>query len=285
MAIVPNLTDIQSGFLTAAAHNENNARLTAALEKAINREGGDDNNMEADLDMGLNRIINVQDAITPFGATNYQQVLDMVSGYLIKAKDILVNSYNIMFSDGGKLLRVNTTEPSTIIVPVHSSAPFVKGTIVHVRQVGPGQVNIVAEDDSLITINLPQGEDFTSGQGFGLALVNIKPNVWDLVKSYTGVAEEEFDWEYEAVPFSEGSYTLPGGLEVKFGSFVTVGELTQVPYTEPFDNDTIFVTTSLAQNPGNTSHALWAEQFTAEGFVLGQMGLTATRVNWLAIGA
>ena len=43
MSIPVNLLEIYSGFLSAASFNVNNTLIEEALGKALNREGGDDN--------------------------------------------------------------------------------------------------------------------------------------------------------------------------------------------------------------------------------------------------
>tara|TARA_R100001132_G_scaffold21999_1_gene19824 strand:+ start:4095 stop:5744 length:1650 start_codon:yes stop_codon:yes gene_type:complete len=79
MSISVNLLDIYSGFLSAEAFNANNTLIEEALGKALNREGGDDNAMEADLDMGLNNIFNLKEAILNHQAVPLKQVLDLLS--------------------------------------------------------------------------------------------------------------------------------------------------------------------------------------------------------------
>lgn len=86
MAIDVTLRDIQSGFLTATAFTENNTLIEEALQKALNREGGANNEMLADLDLGLNNIINVENldvnSITVDG-TNYETYLtNIANGFL-----------------------------------------------------------------------------------------------------------------------------------------------------------------------------------------------------------
>lgn len=82
MAINVDLRDIQSGFLTATAFTENNTLIEQALQKALNREGGENNEMLADFDMGLNNIINADNidakSITVDGVDYRQDVQDLV---------------------------------------------------------------------------------------------------------------------------------------------------------------------------------------------------------------
>lgn len=63
MGVQVNLQDIQSGFLSASSMNTNNTLIETALNKALDRTGSSDNAMEIDMDMGLNRIFNLQAGI------------------------------------------------------------------------------------------------------------------------------------------------------------------------------------------------------------------------------
>lgn len=59
MGVQLDLTDIQTGFLSAAALTANNTLTEQALDKALDRTGSTNNAMEVNLDMGLNSVINV----------------------------------------------------------------------------------------------------------------------------------------------------------------------------------------------------------------------------------
>lgn len=281
MSIPLDLTHIQSGFLTASAFNANAAKIIEAFGKSLNREGGAGNSMEDDLDMGLNKIINADYATTSYGVPNYQQVLDMVSGFLIRAKNILVTSYTLKFSDIGLLLRVDTEDDCTITIP---KVVFTVGAIIHIRQIGQGKVTVVGADQT-VELDAPQGENFTSGPGFGLSLVYLGQHKWDVIKSYTGVQLSEFDWTLEAVPLAEGSYRLPAGLSFRWGSTILTDSATAVVYDETFHNNTVNVQLTLGQDPSTSAYKLWAEDFSAQGFSIKQEGLLNTRVNWFSLGA
>lgn len=82
MAIEVNLRDIQTGFLSASAIDMNNTLIEQAFVKALNREGGDNNAMEADLDLGLNNILNVDNLSVnkiDIDGTNYETVLQSIA--------------------------------------------------------------------------------------------------------------------------------------------------------------------------------------------------------------
>lgn len=79
MGVPLNLNNIQSGFFSADAYNENNALIEEAVNKALDRTGGSDNAMEVDLDMGLYSIFNLKNAILSHQAVPLQQVRDLLS--------------------------------------------------------------------------------------------------------------------------------------------------------------------------------------------------------------
>jgi hypothetical protein len=82
MGVPLNLQDIQSGFLTASTFNENNTLTEQALAKALNRtSNASDNAMEVDLDMGLNSIFNLKDAVYGNEATTLNQVNKALLGF------------------------------------------------------------------------------------------------------------------------------------------------------------------------------------------------------------
>src|SRR5690554_5666453 len=95
MAIEVNLRDIQSGFLSASAIDMNNTLIEQAFVKALNREGGDNNAMEADLDLGLNNIINVDNLSVnniDIDGTNYETVLQSIADAAEVFADASANS-------------------------------------------------------------------------------------------------------------------------------------------------------------------------------------------------
>jgi len=79
MAKRPTLTDVTSGFGTAAVINGNNAAIETAFDNTLSRDGSSPNQMEANIDMNSNRILNLPDAINATEAVNLQQARDLVS--------------------------------------------------------------------------------------------------------------------------------------------------------------------------------------------------------------
>ena len=74
MGVQVNLQDIQSGFLTAAAHTANNTLIETAMNKALDRTASTDNAMEVNLDMGNQRGINAADGLLPSDLVNLRQL-------------------------------------------------------------------------------------------------------------------------------------------------------------------------------------------------------------------
>jgi len=64
MGVQLNLTDITSGFLSAAQHTANNTLIETALNKALDRTSSTNNAMEVDIDMGVNALINASNVST-----------------------------------------------------------------------------------------------------------------------------------------------------------------------------------------------------------------------------
>lgn len=63
MGVQVDLQDIQSGFLTAAAHTANNTLIEAGFDNALDRTASTNNAMSVNLDMGTNRGINAADGL------------------------------------------------------------------------------------------------------------------------------------------------------------------------------------------------------------------------------
>lgn len=74
MGVQVTLQDIQAGFLTAAAHTANNTLIEAALDKALDRTGSNNNAMEVNLDMGGQRAINLANGLLSSDAATLGQL-------------------------------------------------------------------------------------------------------------------------------------------------------------------------------------------------------------------
>lgn len=79
MGVQVTLQDIQSGFLSASAHTANNTLIEEAFNKALDRTASVGNAMEVELDMGLNKIINLSEGIVNTDGVNLAQLLSRTS--------------------------------------------------------------------------------------------------------------------------------------------------------------------------------------------------------------
>lgn len=89
MAKRPTLTDVTSGFGTAAVINDNNDKIEAAFDNTLSRDGSSPNQMESNLDMNSNRVINLKDAENDTEAVTLRQAKDLVSLALSVKKENL----------------------------------------------------------------------------------------------------------------------------------------------------------------------------------------------------
>jgi|GEM_PF-5138386 len=86
-------------------------------------------------------------------------------------------SYTFVLGDAEGYVRFDNAAAISVTVPNNSSAAYDIGTVITARQVGAGQVVIVA--DSGVTINTPQTLKL-SGIGAVVSLVKVSTNTWDL---------------------------------------------------------------------------------------------------------
>lgn len=74
------LTDITSGYNVATAYNDNNDAIEVAIENTLSRDGTAPNDMQADLDMGGFRIINLAEPTSDNDAVRLIDVANIVAG-------------------------------------------------------------------------------------------------------------------------------------------------------------------------------------------------------------
>jgi len=79
MAKRPTLTDVTSGFGTAAVINGNNAEIETAFDNTLSRDGSSPNQMEANLDMNSNRVLNLPDAVNNTEPATFKQLKDVIA--------------------------------------------------------------------------------------------------------------------------------------------------------------------------------------------------------------
>lgn len=86
MKIEP-LFRVLSGFLSVGKHNANADRIENAFDNTLSRDGSAPNAMQAELDMGLNRIVNVAKPTDLNDAVRLQDVQDIVAGDFTVSSD------------------------------------------------------------------------------------------------------------------------------------------------------------------------------------------------------
>ena len=82
------LTNITTGYFSAAAYNANNALIVAALENTLSRDGTSPNTMSANLDMNSNKITNLTDGTNNQDAVTYAQLQAAALGNLVDLTDL-----------------------------------------------------------------------------------------------------------------------------------------------------------------------------------------------------
>lgn len=100
-------------------------------------------------------------------------------GDLVPINNQSATSYTLMLGDAGKIVRASNVAEIEITVPANGNEAFPVGATVAIRQVGAGQVVLVADSD--VTINVPDGLDAaTARQGSTIMLHKVDADEWDL---------------------------------------------------------------------------------------------------------
>ena len=175
------LTDITSGYFSAAAYNANNALIEAALENTLSRDGTTPNTMSANLDANSNKVVNLLDGTANQDACTYGQLLaaSLASiGALDDLSDVNITSGmlgDVLYYDGAEWVdRSVSTLPlneSQIETALASAAAFTVNNYVF----NTDQTVSVAEDNYVLMYDdatgeiglesLPAGSAYTAGSG------------------------------------------------------------------------------------------------------------------------
>jgi hypothetical protein len=121
------------------------------------------------------------------------------AGYLLEINNQVGTTYTLLAADEGDFVRMDNAAANTLIVPPDSEVNFDLGTIILVRQVGVGTTTI--QQGLGVTVNSPFNAYDISQADFGIALVKIAANTWDMVKSFGGVETSDlvaFTQEFDA---------------------------------------------------------------------------------------
>ena len=86
-------------------------------------------------------------------------------------------SYTLLLSDSHKYIRMNNASASTLTVPAHADVPIAVTSTCHVRQVGAGQVTLVAAPG--VTINTPETLKLRKA-GAIVSLTKVATDEWDV---------------------------------------------------------------------------------------------------------
>lgn len=87
--------------------------------------------------------------------------------------------YEIGLSDAGKTIRVGSSNPVTITIPLNSTTPFVVGQRIEIIRKGSGEVAI--EGPIGVTINSKNSNKRIAAQYSGAVLVKDDTNTWILI--------------------------------------------------------------------------------------------------------
>lgn len=89
----------------------------------------------------------------------------------------LTAAYTLSLSDAGKYIRVNSASNISLTVPLNATAAFPTGTVIQVRQVGAGQVTIVATGG--VTLNSAETLKLRKA-GSTVSLIKVATDEWDV---------------------------------------------------------------------------------------------------------
>lgn len=87
------------------------------------------------------------------------------------------SSQTAVLTEGGKYIRMNSASAITYTVPTNATVAFPLGTIIHLRQLGVGQLTIVASGG--VTITTPETLK-TRKQHSNISLLKVGTDAWEL---------------------------------------------------------------------------------------------------------
>jgi hypothetical protein len=103
--------------------------------------------------------------------------LDLKADKLLTINNQTGTSYTLVLADALKYIRMNNASASTLTVPPNASVAIPVGSTCHVRQVGAGQVTLVA--GSGVTLNTPETLKLRA-TGAIVSLTKVATNEWDV---------------------------------------------------------------------------------------------------------
>ncbi|MCA9367293.1 hypothetical protein KC887_03475 [Candidatus Kaiserbacteria bacterium] len=88
--------------------------------------------------------------------------------------------YQVRHFDAGSLLRIDNANPVTARIEPYGLLPVPIGTVIHLRQIGAGQITVVPNTSNGVTVNTSDTLK-TRAIGSTISLIKIDTNEWDLV--------------------------------------------------------------------------------------------------------
>lgn len=85
-------------------------------------------------------------------------------------------SFSLALTDAGKYIRFDHATGGTCTVPQNSSVAFPVNTVITLRQIGAGQLDLQA--DTNVTLN---GDLGTGGQHKSIQIIKVDTNIWDVI--------------------------------------------------------------------------------------------------------
>lgn len=118
--------------------------------------------------------IRVHDGVTQGGT-----LLVTTSSSLLLVNNQTTSTYNILSSDVGKKIRMNTDTTSTVIVPLNLTQEISVGSLIKVRQVNIGNISFMPENE--VILNVRAGSTLTMALvGGEVTLHKVDINEWDI---------------------------------------------------------------------------------------------------------
>lgn len=217
-------------------------------------------------------------------AEGFKDTAETAAGYQLDINNQSGTSYTLQLADQGDLIRMTNAAANTVIVPTNATVAFPVGTVVNVRQSGTGTTTISPATG--VTINAPQDEFTTDGEEFGVAIVKVATDEWDLVKSYAGVRNDQFDSSITAGTGESGYQKLPTGLILQWGSATTTsGSDLIVTFPIAFTQSAINLSaTPIGDNETIRASIIDVTSFNTSSFNAATNSNSSTGFYWFALG-
>ena len=111
-------------------------------------------------------------------ATDVSEALNILGNNLLSVKTITATSYQLLLSDGyNTLLRVNTTNDSTVTIPRDTTTNFPIGTTILITQIGNGYVTTTGSAG--VTLLTPESNTIAAQYGKAV-IIKTAPNQWEI---------------------------------------------------------------------------------------------------------